>query len=121
MPAAAKLSACAPGLAVTRATVQPMIGFFVDQLGFAADTVLGEPVQFATLKRDGQTVMLTCVQPFDPPQNEAAAYFWVDDVAAMPANVVARGGKPGALTDKSYDMVEFEIAAPDGRLVTFGQ
>jgi predicted enzyme related to lactoylglutathione lyase len=121
MTAAAKLSDSAPVFAVTRATMQPMIGFFVDQLGFAADTLLSEPVQFAMLKRDGKTVMLTCVKPFEPPQSEWAVYFWVDDVAAMHTEVVARGGKPGALTDKPYDMAEFEIAAPDGRIITFGQ
>jgi hypothetical protein len=119
--AAAKITELAPVLAVTRTTMQPMIGFFVDHLGFTADTLLGEPTQFAMLRRDGKTVMLTCVKPFTPPQGEWAAYFWVDDVVVMYRDVIARGGNPGALANKPYGTSEFEIAAPDGRIITFGQ
>ncbi len=111
----------APVLATTAATMKPMLVFFTDQLGFDAHTVLGEGPQFAMLRRDGKEVFLTCAKPFTPPQGEWAIYFWVDDVEAMRADVVARGGEPGPLTTKPYDMVEFEITAPDGRIITFGQ
>ena len=112
----------APVLAVTSATMKQVLSFFVDQLGFDAHTMLGEGPQFAMLKRDGKEVFLTCAkQPSAPPQNEWAIYFWVDDVEAMRADIVERGGKPGSLTKKPYDMVEFEITAPDGRIITFGQ
>ncbi|MFZ2030723.1 MAG: hypothetical protein WAU68_10475 [Vitreimonas sp.] len=119
--ATAKLRDHAPVLAVTRDTMKPMLGFFVDQLGFDAHTVLGEGPQFAMLRRDGKEVFLTCTASFTPPQNEWAIYFWVDDIEAMRADVVARGGAAGPLTDKPYEMVEFEISAPDGRVITFGQ
>ena len=111
----------APVLAVTRASMQPMLAFFTGQLGFDAETVLGDGPQFAMLKRDGKTVMLTCVMPFQPPQGEWAVYFWVDDVEAMHKDVQGRGGQPGPLTHKEYGMIEFEITAPDGRIITFGQ
>jgi hypothetical protein len=118
--AMAKLRDHAPVLAVVRETMKPMLGFFVDQLGFDAHTVLGEEPQFVMMRRDGKEVFLTCTN-FTPPQNEWAIYFWVDDVEAMRADVVTRGGEPGPLTNKPYDMVEFEIMAPDGRIITFGQ
>ena len=121
MSGAAKIRDHAPVLAVTRATMQPMLAFFTGPLGFDAHTQLGEGPQFAMLKRDGKEVFLTCAKPFEPPQSEWAIYFWVDDVAAMHADVTAKGGKPGPLTKKPYDMTEFEIAAPDGRIITFGQ
>ena len=111
----------APVLAVTAATMKPMLSFFTDTLGFDAHTVLGEGPNFAMLRRDGKEVFLTCVKPFTPPLGEWAIYFWVDDVEAMHAEITRRGGAPGALTAKPYDMVEFEVTAPDGRVITFGQ
>jgi hypothetical protein len=112
----------APVLAVTRETIKPMLAFFTGQLGFDAHTVLGEGPNFAMLRRDSKEVFLACAkEPAAPPQNEWAIYFWVDDVEAMHADIAARGGKPGPLTKKPYDMVEFEITAPDGRIITFGQ
>ena len=111
----------APVLAVTRASMQPMLAFFTDQLGFSTDTLIGDPPQFAMLMRDGKTVMLTCDKDFTLPQKNWAVYFWIDDVEAMHAEALERGAKAGPLTNKPYDMVEFEITAPDGRIITFGQ
>ena len=79
---------------------------------------------FATLDRDGQTVMLNCRfgwlrrQRFD----DWAVYFWVDDVEAIYNEFVASGTKlKGGIVEKSYGCKEVVAIAPDGREIVFGQ
>ena len=119
--AAAKITELAPVLPVSSNTMRPMLDFFTERLGFSADTLLGEPTQFAMLRRDGKTVMLTCARTFSLPKKEWAIYFWVDDVDALHAEAEKRGARPGPLVDKEYGNREFEVTAPDGRIITFGQ
>ena len=86
-----KLQRCAPVLSVNKRTMQPTIDFFVDQLGFQVDTVLGKPPSFAMLCRDENTVMLACRSSIPWVHKGWAIYFWVDDVHAFTTEIEQRG------------------------------
>lgn len=100
---------CAPVLSVNNRTMQPMIEFLVDRLGFQIDTVLRNPLAFAMLCRDENTVMLACRPSILWPHKGWAIYFWVDDVDAITTAV------------KDYGCKEIEVTTPDGRDIVFGQ
>lgn len=102
--------------------MKPTIALFVDQLGFAVDTVLGKQPAFAMLKRDEMVIMLVCRPAIPWPHKGWAAYFWVDDIEAMYAELVDRGApiKVGP-HDREYGCREIEVKTPDGREIVFGQ
>lgn len=118
-----KLLRAAAVLQVSSRSVRPMRDFFVDQLGFSVGTEVGAGPTFVTLDRDGQTIMLSCRPRFwRRPPRDWAAYFWVDDVAALRAEFEARGTPlKGGLTEKPYGCLELVAIAPDSREVVFGQ
>lgn len=117
-----RLLRCAPVLSVNKRTMQPMIDFFADRLGFEVDTVLGKQPAFAMLCRDKNTVMLACRPSIPWPHKGWAIYFWVDDVDAITSEIEQRGAqlKCGP-TMKDYGCKEIEIMTPDGRDIVFGQ
>jgi uncharacterized glyoxalase superfamily protein PhnB len=56
------------------------------------------------------------------PRGSAILFFQTDDVVAMHAAVIARGGKPTALEKVNWiKMRMFEIRDPDGHALWFGQ
>ena len=124
MTTASRLLRSAAVLQVNRRTMQPMIDFFVDKLGFSIGSTAGSGPWFVTLDRDGQTIMLNCApDPFRLRRTKGwAAYFWVDDVAAMHDEFVSRDANlKGAITEKPYGCREVVAIAPDGREIVFGQ
>ena len=78
-----ELKRSASMLSVTRHTMQPMIDFFVKQLGFRVDTVAGKRPAFAMLCRDENAVMLSCRSAFPWPYKHWAIYFWVDNLDTL--------------------------------------
>lgn len=101
-----------------------MIDFFVDHLGFTVGTDVGNGLHFATLDRDGQTIMLNCTP--DPlilrRVKGWAAYFWVDDIELIYSELVAnRANLKGKIVEKPYGCKEVVAVAPDGREIVFGQ
>lgn len=111
-------------LQVSSRTMQPMINYFVDKLGFTVGTEAGDGPKFATLDRDGETIMLNCSRgPFSlRPFKGWAAYFWVNDIEAIFEEFVANNAQlKGGITDKPYGCREVVAIAPDGREIVFGQ
>jgi predicted enzyme related to lactoylglutathione lyase len=102
--------------------MQPMIDFFVEQLRFRVDTVVGKQPAFAMLCRDENTVMLACRPAIPWPHKGWAIYFWVDNVDAFTLEVEQLGAqiKCGPAM-KDYGCKEVEIMTPDGRVIVFGQ
>ena len=47
-------------LSVNKRTIQPIIDFFVDRMGFQVGTMLGKQPAFAMLCRDENSLMLAC-------------------------------------------------------------
>ena len=117
-----KLQRCAPVLSVNKRTMQPMINFFADRLGFQVDNVLGKPPSFSMLSRDENTVMLVCRPSIPWPHKGWAIYFWVDDIDAFATEIKQRGAqlKCGP-TMKDYGCREIEVSLPDGRDIVFGE
>jgi len=111
-------------LQVNSRTMQPMIDFFVDQLGFSIGTTVGNGPSFATLDRDEQTIILNCVfAPFSLHRTKGwAVYFWVGDVDVIYNEFIDRNANlKGAVVEKPYGCREVIAVAPDGREIVFGQ
>lgn len=112
----------APVLVVSSRTMIPMRDFFVEKLGFTVGTEAGVGPFFVTLDRDGQTIMLDCKPRLFRPKRSWAAYFWVNDVDKLHAELVSRGTPiKSGIVDKSYGCRETVAIAPDGRQIVFGQ
>jgi predicted enzyme related to lactoylglutathione lyase len=117
--AEAKVLSVAPVLCVS--AMKPAIDFFVDRLGFTLTGSAGDPPSWASLGRDGVEVMLACGD-YPAPAQDWAAYFHVENIDALHADVVSRGVDIAAgLSDKPHKCREFEARMPDGRLIAFGQ
>ena len=111
-------------LEVSSRTMQPMIDYFVNQLGFSVGSIAGSGPSFAKLDRDGQTIMLNCTSHWFGIRRtrDWAAYFWVNDIEAIYSEFVTSGAKlKGAITEKPYGCNEVVAIAPDGREIVFGQ
>jgi glyoxalase/bleomycin resistance protein/dioxygenase superfamily protein len=105
------------------------VDYWVDQVGFAALGVWGEPPDFAIAARDAAHVMLTQapaghdIVPYWRIKDQMwNAYFWVDDAAAMFAELNERGAHIDyELGEKPYGVLEFGIQDLDGHDIAFGQ
>ena len=122
-----RLTAQAPILLARDVTAS--IAYWRDKVGFTVGGIWGEPPDFAILKRDTAHLMLALA----PEGHEIVphwkikpqmwnAYFWVDDAAALYAEMQASG----AIIDyelhrKPYDVLEFGIQDLDGHDIAFGQ
>jgi catechol 2,3-dioxygenase-like lactoylglutathione lyase family enzyme len=97
-------------------------------LGFRSDYVAGQPAQFAICSRDGLAIMLRRVEPAErirPCEAQGGtwdAFFWVDAVDALHAELAGRGATIvyGPLDQPAYGMREFAIRDPDGHVLGFG-
>ena len=116
---ATRMQRTAAVMQVTSRTFGKTRDFFVERLGFTVGT---EVRYFATLDRDGQTLMLACSRSFVPARMGWAAYFWVDDVEALHAEFIQRGASlENGITEKPYGCRELVAITPDGREIVFGQ
>lgn len=103
--------------------------YYRDMLGFNFDTFFGNPPSFVILRRDAIAVMLkqlagakTQTADIGPP-DFLDAYFWVDDVDALAAELHERGAdfvvEP---TERPiYEGRDLYIRDCDGRVLCFGQ
>lgn len=103
--------------------------YWRDRVGFSYDRFWGEPPCFCILQRDGLQLMLS--QAHDPadvrPHWRAVdkmwnVYFWVDDSAALYAELQKRGATIDyTLYDAPHGCREFGIQDLDGYDIAFGQ
>lgn len=109
-------------LQVNSRTIGSMRDFFVDRLGFAIGSEVGNGPSFVTLDRDGQTIMLACRRLLGYRKRGWAAYFWVDDIEGLLVEFENRGTKlKGQIVNKAYGCREIVAVAPDGREIVFGE
>lgn len=100
-----------------------------DVLGFQTSYSAGAPPEFAICVRDGFSVMLRRVADPDrirPVESQGGtwdAFFWVDDAAALHAELSARGAVVvyGPVRQDAYHMLEFAVRDADGHVLGFGQ
>ena len=98
-------------------------------LGFTREYVAGSPPQFAIMTRDGLSVMLrlvpdaTRISPNERQGGTWDAFFWVRDVLALHAELVANGAEIvyGPILQEAYGMHEFAARDSSGYVLGFGQ
>jgi catechol 2,3-dioxygenase-like lactoylglutathione lyase family enzyme len=103
--------------------------YWIEKVGFGLVGEWGDPPDFAILGRDGRYVMIgaapadhVIVPYWKTRPNLWNAYFWVDDVEALFAELKARGARIDYdLCTQPYHVREFGIQDPDGHDVGFGQ
>jgi catechol 2,3-dioxygenase-like lactoylglutathione lyase family enzyme len=121
-----RLLRSAPYLPV--ADVVESAAYYRDVFGFATEYIGGDPPLFAMCTRDGFAVMLRRVEdserirPVELQGGAWDAYFWVDDVGALHAELVSRGAMIlyGPVL-QVYNMLEFAVRDADGHVLGFGQ
>ncbi|MGL4976158.1 MAG: VOC family protein [Bosea sp. (in: a-proteobacteria)] len=109
--------------------VPAAIAYWTTKVGFEVTGAWGEPVEFAILKRDGVRIMLGAANPdvvivpyWQQRDQLWNAYFWVDDAAALFAEMKASGARIDyELCDKPYGVREFGLQDLDGHDIGFGQ
>ena len=103
--------------------------YWQDQLGFAYSRFWGEPPAFCMPQRDGHIVMLSqapadhvIVPHWRIVDKLWNAYFWVDDVEALYAELKERGARIDYdLCVQPYGCKEFGVQDLDDHDIAFGQ
>lgn len=111
------------------ADVGRSVSHYETVLGFEREYVAGDPPEFAICGRDGFGIMLRRVaeperiRPCEAQGGTWDAFFWIDDVEALHAELVARGATVvyGPIHQPAYDMLEIAIRDCDGHVLGFGQ
>src|SRR6266513_1827429 len=120
------LTAISPVLLV--ADIRRSVAYYTDRLGFEGD-LYGDPPDFATVTRDGETILLAFAP--DPaklvPHWQIVDKVWnvyirVDDVDAIYAEVQERGAEIDyTIYDAPSGFREFGVQDPDGHDIALGQ
>jgi len=98
-------------------------------LGFRREYSAGSPPEFAIVTRDGFSIMLRLVpnpERISPNEQQGGtwdAFFWVNDVRALHAELAANGADIvyGPVVQPAYHMEEFAVRDADGYVLGFGQ
>lgn len=96
---------------------------FYARLGFDCHGFWGEPPSFCVVQRGDVTIGLYRPERAGMTPNEQwAAYIYVDDVDAVHAELTAEGiAGLGAPCDQPYGCRDFDLRDPDGNGIAFGQ
>ncbi|HYM62288.1 MAG TPA: VOC family protein [Thermoanaerobaculia bacterium] len=111
------------------ADVASSAAHYEQTLGFKCDYMAGSPPEFAICSRDGLAIMLRkvsaseLIRPNEWQGGTWDAFFWIDDAAALHAELSGRGATIvyGPMIQESYQMLEFAIRDRDGHVLGFGQ
>jgi catechol 2,3-dioxygenase-like lactoylglutathione lyase family enzyme len=111
------------------ADVDQAASYYERVLGFTREYSAGTPAQFAILTRDGLSVMLRLVSdagaivPNERQGGTWDVFFWVRDVRALHAELVAAGAEIvyGVTYQAAYRMDEFAVRDSAGYVLGFGQ
>lgn len=105
------------------------IAYWRDKLSFEEHGIFGEPPVFAIMEYGNAFAMLkqapaghAIVPYWMITEGTWNAYFWVDNVEALFADVKARGATIDyGLCDQFYNVREFAVHDPDRQSIGFGQ
>jgi predicted enzyme related to lactoylglutathione lyase len=103
--------------------------YYRDALGFDVEQYDRIPDHYGYARRDGCHVHFACFEGVTArPNSEVVppdmfdAYFWVDDVEHVYADVVERGAEVvHGPVDQGYGLREFRVRDPEGYILAFGQ
>ena len=97
-------------------------------LGFTADYLGGDPVEFAIMSRDGLAVMLRQVDETEVRSNESQGgtwdvFFWVRGLDSLAAELSRAGAEfvYEPMVQPSYGMKEFAVRDLEGYVLGFGE
>jgi uncharacterized glyoxalase superfamily protein PhnB len=98
-------------------------------LGFTSEYAAGSPAQFVIVTRDGLSIMFRRVPDasrISPNERQGGTwdvFFWVRDVRALHAELVAKGAEIayGLTFQQAYQMDEFAVRDSNGYVLGFGQ
>ncbi len=95
---------------------------FYAQLGFVCHGFWGDPPAFAIVQRGEVTLgVFLPASGTIVPNDQWAAYIYVDDVDALHAELTAEGVQPTAVEDQPYGCRDFDVTDSDGHRIAFGQ
>ena len=122
----AALTGISPVLLV--ADLERSVAYYRERLGFDC-RLHGDPPNFATADRDGQTILLALAPDSSRlvPHWQIVEMMWnvyirVDDADAMYVEVQQRGaGIDYTIYDAPHGFREFGVQDPDGHDIAFGQ
>jgi predicted enzyme related to lactoylglutathione lyase len=105
------------------------MAYYRDALGFAVGAYEDNPDHYGYAERDDCHLHFARFAGARSMPNHQAvppdmfdAYFWVDDVDATYAEVVARGAHLlHGPVDQGYGLREFRVQDPDGYILAFGK
>ena len=110
------------------ADVERSAAYYERVFGFHIEYIGGAPPEFAIVSRDGFCIMLRRVSdaaricPMEKQGGTWDAFFWVRDVRALHAELVAKGAVVVyGPTAREYGMDEFAVRDEDGHVLGFGQ
>jgi predicted enzyme related to lactoylglutathione lyase len=103
--------------------------YYRDALGFEVELYDRIPDHYGYARRDGCHVHFACfggtaARPNSEvvPPDMFDAYFWVDDVERLYADVAERGAEiVHGPVDQGYGLREFRVRDPEGYILAFGQ
>jgi catechol 2,3-dioxygenase-like lactoylglutathione lyase family enzyme len=103
--------------------------YYRDALGFDVELYDRIPDHYGYASRDGCHVHFARFERVAPrPNNEVVppdmfdAYFWVDDVENLYAEILERGAEiVRGPVDQGYGLREFRVRDPEGYVLAFGQ
>lgn len=109
--------------------VQKSIEFYTDVLGLRVQSRMDEVGKsgWAMLKKGDVELMLASPTYLpDMPKVEgryfqAMYYFYMDELAKLREQAMAKGQECTEIVERFYNMKEFEMADPDGHLLVFGE
>jgi catechol 2,3-dioxygenase-like lactoylglutathione lyase family enzyme len=109
--------------------VRKATDYYRDALGFDVELYDRIPGHYGYARRDGCHVHFARFDGVAPrPNSEVVppdmfdAYFWVDDVDRLYAEVVERSAEVvHGPVDQEYGLREFRVRDPDGHILAFGQ
>ncbi len=107
--------------------VEAALAFWTKGLGFSRLNALEFEgrLSFAIVQLGAITVALQYIETFAPWDEQGSgwsAYLYVDDALALAQDITARGINLEHQPHKTrYGMLEFDLRAPDGHGIAFGQ
>ena len=98
--------------------IEVSVTFYRELLSFEAEATLGDPPNFALLKREGAEIAL--VQHDDP--RPSGCYIYVTGVEALHERLRAEGARVTyPLTKEPWGLVNFVVEDPDGHGIAIGE
>ncbi len=99
------------------------LDFYQNKLGFELTFTWKEPVEYAVLKRGDVSIHLTQKQNTNTPLKlHNSLYIFVHDVEQVYEEFISKNVRiKNELNSRDYGMNDFDIADPDGYMLTFGK